>query len=104
MAIQRQTRVYLEAAQKAALNKLAKAKGTKIAEEIRNAVDAYLTGATTENLKPLDAASREAGKHLDAMVEELDAVNRKLDAVFAEMERIRGRSPASLARRAALGL
>ena len=101
MAIQRRTRVYLEAAQEAALKKLAKAKHTRIAEEICSAVDAYLTGATAEDLKLLDAASREARSHLDAMIEELDRVSRKLDGVFAEMERIRGRSPASPARRAA---
>lgn len=90
MAIQRRTRAYLEVAQKAARKKLAKAKGTKIGHEIR---DAYLTGATAEDVKLLDVASREARKHLDAMIGELDRVNRNLDGVFAEMERIHGRSP-----------
>lgn len=101
MANLRLTQVYLAPGQKAALQKKAKQKGTKVAEEIRSAVDAYLTGATAEDLKLLDVASREAGKHLDAMIEELDAVNAKLDAVFAEMERIHGRSPLEPVRRAA---
>ncbi len=102
MAILRLTRVYLERGQKAALQKTAKEKGTKVAEEIRSAVDGYLTGATAEDLKLLNAASREARKHLDAMVEELDAVNAKLDAAFTEMENIHGRLRS--VRKAARGL
>ena len=100
MATLKLTQVYLEPRQKAALQRKAKKMGTKIADEIRSAVDAYLTGATAEDLKLLDLAGREAGKHLDAMVEQLDSVNAKLDAVFAEMERIHGRSPSSPVRSA----
>ncbi len=96
MATLRLTQVYLKSAQKAALQKKAKAKGTKVAEEIRNAVDAYLTGVTAEDLKLLDVATREAKNHLDAVIEKLDAVNKKLDVAFAEMERIHGSSPSSL--------
>ena len=101
MATLRLTQVYLAPGQKAALQRKAKQKGTKVAEEIRSAVEVYLTGATAEDLKLLDAATREARKHLDAMVEDLDAMNAKLDAAFAEMEKIRGRSPSVLVRRAA---
>jgi hypothetical protein len=83
------TQVYLEPEQKRALQERAKARGTKLAEEIRSAVDAYLAGVTAEELELLDAATREAKTHLDAMLARLDEANRKLDAVFAERERLR---------------
>jgi hypothetical protein len=89
------TQVYLEKEQKQALQRRAQAKGTKLAEEIRHAVDAYLAGVTAEDLELLDAATQEAKKHLDAMVMELDRVNRKLDTAFAEMERIHGSRPSA---------
>lgn len=90
MTTRQLTQVYLEPAQKKALQVRAKAKGTKVSEEIRSAVDAYLAGVTPEELELLDKASREAEKELGAMVRTLDATNRKLDAVFAELGRIRG--------------
>ena len=83
------TQVYLDASQKAALQKKARANGTKVAEEIRNAVDAYLAGVTTDELALLDAASRQAARELQAMSESLDATNGKLDAVFTELEQLR---------------
>jgi len=66
-----------------------KSKGPKVAEEIRNAVDTYLTGVTPEELELLDIASREAAKEFDAMSKTLDATNKKLDSVFKELERVR---------------
>ena len=87
------TQIYLEAAQKTALQKRAKTKGTKVAEEVRNAVDAYLAGVSSEELELLNAASLEAKKHLDAMASELKRINAKLDITFAELERIRAQSP-----------
>lgn len=87
------TQIYLEPRQKAALQRKAKAKGTKMAEEVRNAVDAYLTGVTAEDLELLDAATLEAKKHLEAMASELDRVNGKLDAALAELDRLRALSP-----------
>jgi hypothetical protein len=93
MATLQLTQVYLEPRQKAALQKRAKAKGTKVAEEIRKAVDAYLAGVTAEELELLDAATRTAKLHLDAMAAELDGVNRRVDAALEEMDRIRAESP-----------
>jgi hypothetical protein len=87
------TQVYLEHEQKAALQKKAKAKGTKVAEEVRSAVDAYLAGVTAEELELLDATTREAEKHLDAMCADLDRVNKRLDTAFAELAKIRAQSP-----------
>jgi hypothetical protein len=87
------TQVYLEPRQKAALQKRAKAKGTKVAEEIRKAVDAYLAGVTAEELELLDAATRTAKVQLDEMAAELEGVNRRVDAALDEMDRIRAESP-----------
>lgn len=95
MATMELTQVYLEPKQKKALQKRARAKGTKLAEEVRSAVDAYLAGLTAEELVMLDAATREAQRHLDAMAAELDRVNKKIDSTLAEMDRLRARSPAA---------
>lgn len=89
MASRQLTQVYLDTSQKAALQKKALAKGTKVAEEIRSAVDAYLAGVTTEELELLDSVSRQAARELQAMSESLDATNRKLDAVFDELKHLR---------------
>ena len=61
------TQVYLETAQKKALAAHAKRNGRKVAEVMRDAVDAALLGVTTEELKRLDDASRKAGEFIDAI-------------------------------------
>ena len=93
MATLQLTQVYLEPRQKVALQRRAKAKGTKVAEEIRKAIDAYLAGVTAEELELLDAATRTAKVQLDEMVAELEGVNRRVDAALDEMDRIRAESP-----------
>jgi hypothetical protein len=93
MATLQLTQVYLEPRQKTALQKRAKAKGTKVAEEIRKAVDAYLAGVTAEELELLDAATRAAKIQLDEMASDLEGVNRRVDAALREMDRIRAESP-----------
>ncbi|HLB15667.1 MAG TPA: hypothetical protein VJM14_12105 [Burkholderiales bacterium] len=93
MATLQLTQVYLEPRQKAALQRRAKAKGTKVAEEIRKAVDAYLAGVTAEELELLDAATRAAKVDLDQMAADLERVNRRVDAALAEMDRVRAESP-----------
>jgi guanylate kinase len=93
MAVLQLTQVYLEPRQKAALQKRAKAKGTKVAEEIRKAIDAYLAGVTAEELELLDAATRAAKLQLDEMAAELEGINRRVDATLAEMDRVRAASP-----------
>jgi hypothetical protein len=87
------TQIYLEASQKAALQRKAKAKGTKVAEEVRSAVDAYLAGVSAEELELLDAATREAKQHLDVMAAELDRINAKLTSTLSELKKTRARSP-----------
>lgn len=87
------TQVYLEPRQKEALQRRARAKGTRLAEEIRSAVDAYLAGVSAEELVLLDAATREAERHLDAMASDLKRLNPKVDRTLAEMDRLRVQSP-----------
>jgi hypothetical protein len=85
------TQVYLEREQKRALQARAKARGTKVAEEVRRAVDAYLAGVSPEDLVLLDAGTRRAGRHLADMVTELDRVNARLDAAFDVLDRMGGK-------------
>ena len=77
------TQVYLEPSQKKALQAKARAHGTKLAEEVRRAVDAYLAGVSPEDLTLLEAGSRKAARHLVEMSEELDQINARLDEAFA---------------------
>ena len=84
--------VYLEPGQKKGLQAKAKANGTKVAEEVRRAVDAYLSGISPEDLRLLDEGTRKAQRHLAEMANELDRVNAALDAAFAQLTR-RERKP-----------
>ncbi len=84
------TQVYLEANQKKALQVRAKERGTKVSEEIRNAIDAYLEGISIEELRLLDSASKHAGAEIEAMGRMLKATNAKLDRLFADVEKFRG--------------
>jgi hypothetical protein len=86
MATLQLTQVYLEHEQKKALQARAKAHGTKVAEEIRRAVDAYLAGVTPEELSLLDAGTQRAERHLAEMATELDRVNARLDAAIAKLD------------------
>jgi len=83
------TNFHLGRRQKAALRARAKANGTNVAEEIRSAVDAYLSGVTSEELALLDAATRQAAHDIAEMTEMLEATNHKAEAVFAELGRMR---------------
>ena len=81
------TQVYLERDQKKGLQARARANGTKVAEEVRRAVDAYLAGISPGDLALLDTGTRKAQRHLAEMAAELDRVNAKLDAAFAQLDR-----------------
>ncbi len=91
------TNFHLGRQQKVALKQRAKANGTNVAEELRTAVDAYLSGVTPQELALLDAASRNAEKTIEEMNAMLDATNRRADQVFAELERMRGAAPTQAA-------
>jgi len=87
MATLQLTQIYLEREQKKRLQARAKANGTKVAEEVRRAIDAYLAGISADELKLLDMGTRKAERHLAEMADELDRVNAKLDAAFARLDR-----------------
>jgi hypothetical protein len=87
------TNFHLGRSQKLALKERAKAKGTNVAEEIRNAIDAYLTGVSPEELELLEIAARQAASGIAEMNAMLEATNRKADRVFAEMAKLRGGHP-----------
>ena len=81
------TQVYLEREQKKALQQRAKANGTKVAEEVRRAVDAYLAGISADELRLLDEGTRKAERHLKEMAADLDGINARLDSAFAQLSR-----------------
>lgn len=90
MAVLALTNVYLDAEQKKALTKRAKLKGTNLSVEVRNAVDSYLAGVTIDELHMLDAATRQAGEHIDEMNAILDAGLKRSESFFREIEAIKG--------------
>ena len=85
------TQVYLEPAQKKALQAKARARGTKLAEEVRRAIDVYLAGVSPEELELLDAGSRRAARQLSEMTQELDRINAHLGESFAMLSQHRAR-------------
>jgi len=89
MAKMELTQIYLAQDQKKALRAKAKANGTRVAEEVRRAVDAYLAGISAEDLQLLDAGTRKAERNLAEMTADLDRLNAALDAAFDELNRSR---------------
>ena len=87
MATMELTQVYLEREQKKALQQRARANGTKVAEEVRRAVDAYLAGISPDELRLLDEGTRKAERHLKEMAADLDRVNARLDAAIGQLSR-----------------
>jgi predicted DNA-binding protein len=85
MANMELTQIYLERDQKKRLQAMAEANGTKVAEEVRRAVDAYLSGISPEDLRLLDEGTRKAERQLKEMAEDLDRVNARLDESFAQL-------------------
>ncbi len=83
------TQVYLESAQKKALAAHAKRHGRKVAEVMRDAVDAALLGVTTDELKLLDEASRKAGEHIDAIRADLASNTKEHKSFMREIEKLR---------------
>jgi len=87
------TNIYLEQGQKKAIARKAKASGTNMSVEVRRAVDAYLAGADADELRLLDAATRQAQVEIDRMNAILDAAGARARKFFAEIERIKAASP-----------
>jgi hypothetical protein len=87
------TNFHLGRRQKQVLKERAQANGTNVAEELRNAVDAYLAGVTHEQMELLDAATKHAAGAIAEMNAMLDATNRRADRIFEELEKLRGGRP-----------
>jgi hypothetical protein len=83
------TMVYLTASQKEGLEASARSRGTKVAAEIRNAIDAYLAGITPQELEMLDAATRRAEQDINEMVAMMDATNARIAKRHRAMELLR---------------
>jgi hypothetical protein len=82
------TQIYLEPGQKKALQAKARANGTRVAEEVRRAVDAYLAGISAEDLRLLDEGTRKAERDLAEMANGLEGLNARLDAAFARLSNV----------------
>lgn len=82
------TQVYLDKAQKDALQRRARARRTNMAAEVRSAVDAYLSGVGPAELKLLDEATAKAEKDIKAMVTCLAVTNRALAKMFARLDQL----------------
>jgi hypothetical protein len=83
------TMVYLTPAQKSGLARRAKQRRTKVAAEIRAAIDAYLAGVTPQELELLDAATRKAQEEIEAMLRTADAIVASHARFVREMGRLR---------------
>jgi hypothetical protein len=86
------TQVYLNPVQKKSLAARAKEIGRKPSEAIRDAIDAYVAGATVDDLKLLDIATKKAEKDLKEMVTLLDAGQKRATKFFADIEKIKAAS------------
>lgn len=89
MKAMQSTMVYLTPEQKTGLARRAQQRKTKVAAEIRAAVDAYLAGVTPQELELLDAATRRAKQEIDAMLKTADAILESHAAFLREMRRLR---------------
>jgi ribosomal protein S20 len=89
MKAMQSTMVYLTQEQKDGLAKRARQRNTKVAAEIRSAVDAYLAGVSPQELEMLDAATRRARQEIDAMVKTADAILADHAAFLRDMRRLR---------------
>ena len=89
MKAMQSTMVYLTQEQKSGLARRAQQRKTKVAAEIRSAVDAYLAGVTPQELALLDAATRRAKAEIDAMVKTADEMVAGHKGFMREMRALR---------------
>jgi hypothetical protein len=89
MKAMQSTMVYLTSEQKSGLAKRAQQRKTKVAAEIRSAVDAYLAGVTPQELELLDAATRHAKAQSDAMLKTADEMLGSHQVFLREMRKLR---------------
>lgn len=67
--------------------------GATLSEEIRQAVEMYLAGATQEGIELLDEFSLLAEKEFSAMIATLDASNKHIDEILLEREKLSRMKP-----------
>lgn len=89
MKAMQSTMVYLTSEQKTGLAKRAQQRKTKVAAEIRSAVDAYLAGVTPQDLEMLDAATRRAKDEIDATLKVADLILASHAVFLREMRKLR---------------
>jgi hypothetical protein len=83
------TNIYLERAQRRALQARAKRNRTSLSVEARKAIEAYNAGLSVEELRMLDDATRKARRDIDEMIAVLDAGAARSKRFFAAIEKIR---------------
>lgn len=86
----RSTMVYLTQEQKSGLARRAKQRRTKVAAEIRAAIDAYLAGVTPHELDLLAAVTLRAKEEIEATVqtaEEIVASHARFGKEMARLHR-----------------
>jgi hypothetical protein len=93
MKAMQSTMVYLTQEQRTGLAKRAQQRKTKVAAEIRSAVDAYLAGVTPQELDVLDATTRRAKEEIDAMVTTAEGIVASHAGFLREMRKLRKESP-----------
>lgn len=81
--------VYLTQEQKSGLARRAKQRRTKVAAEIRAAIDAYLAGVTPQELELLAAATLRAKEDIEAMVQTANEIVASNARFTREMARLR---------------
>lgn len=86
------TNVYLESEQKKALARKAKSNGTNLSIEVRHAIDTYLAGVSTDELKLLDAATRRAKTDIDDVNAILDHAQIRAEKFFSDIELLKAHS------------
>ena len=89
MKAMQSTMVYLTQEQRTGLAKRAQQRKTKVAAEIRSAVDAYLAGVTPQDLEMLDAATRRAKDEIDATLKVADRIVASHAVFLREMRKLR---------------
>jgi guanylate kinase len=89
MKAMQSTMVYLTPEQREGLARRARQRNTKVAAEIRAAIDAYLSGVTPQELELLDAATRRAQQDIEAMIGTADEILASHRRFLKEMRKLR---------------
>lgn len=83
------TNIYLEPAQRKALEARARRNRTSLSVEARKAIEAYNAGLSIDELRLLDEATRKASEDIDGMIAILDAGAVRSKRFFAAIGKLR---------------